>query len=705
MGLKRARVALRDEQGLTTVSMAVCIFLALALIFSAGQLYRVSSSSADVQEVADVSAMAAQQEVSKYMSTANGCDAVLFTMTLTCTIVMGIGVVAACIPQAAPLSERLISCGRKIADARDRAASSMADALNALQRALPFVAAARAADLAARNDLGDGGSEYRAVALLIPVTGTPISVEPDDLGALVVKTEDEAPEIREKAAEAEELARDADESKLAAYKADCGDAPGYCMYQRAQDLAHLSGASNPHYSSVDAWSFKVALERCRAYYRARYERESAYADAGLSVEDRADSMLRKHFYEHVWDELEDAVSSSGDRCSFPPIFKNLEEMKGTDLYTAPLFPMTVSGGRKVMHAWDGCPAASGWSQKGSISQIDGAFITCDQCELTPSTFGNVASASTATASGYEHYYRIVREECERYNEVMDRLEPLKEQVEGTVGSIFQTMGNLLSGGAGSKRIHAEPPGSAGAIALVVNAAQVSASAGFESSFVSSGATLGVRAAVAGASLQEDEEMPDTTVMDAVLDGIAAVVPGSDAATRTVSGLWSDLVRAWGSGQRSISDALDDGLDGLHTATASGLASWAEGALTGLIEGLGLEPPSLFKLRPVLVNTAHVAGADSGSLAVRYLQVKQQALVASTGSTDAFSSLAAAARSGVEAELSSLAVEVALPIGDVEVPITLALPASVQEGAADAVGSAFDALAGFAATATGQRSWQ
>ena len=708
MGMRRTRDLFRDEMGLTTVSMAVSIFLALALIFSAGQLYRVSSASADIQEVADASAMAAQIEVSRYMSIANGCDAVLFTMTLTTTVVMAVGVVAACIPPAAAVSERLIACGRRIANARDTAAERMADALNVLQQALPFIAAVKAANVASRNDLEGMASQYHAVTLLVPMAGQPIDVSSDGLSALVDTVEEEAPGIRSAAARAEELAQKANESKTEAYMADCGNNPGYCMYERAGSLAYMAGGtSNQYYSSIDAWSFKAALERTHAYYRSRYIEENAFMDSSLSMEDRADSVLRGYFYKQAFDDMTAAVASAGEQCTFPQLFRNLDEMRATPLYTAALFPVTQDGDTMMMHAWDGCPGAAGAGSLGSVSQLEGGgYTVCSYCELTASTFGNVASASTAISNGFEYHYNIVREANERYNQAMDELEPVKEEVEGSVGSIFQDIGDVLSGGAGSKRIHADPPGSAGAIALVVNAAQNDASTGFESSFVGGGATLGTRAAVAGASLQIDEDAPDTTIMDEVLDGLSGAISGSDAAARTVGDLWTSFVRAWGSGQQSIVDTVREGVDSVDIATASGLGSWAAGALNGLIEGLGLEPPALFKLRPVLVNTAYVAGADSSELSVRYLQVKEAALSASSGSTGLFSGLAAGIRSalGLDAGVPN-SVQISMPVGDMDVPITLAIPSTVQEGAQAFVNSAIDGVAQAAASTIGDRSWQ
>ena len=65
----------RDEEGITTIGMSVSIFLCIALIFTSAQLYRISSASAEIQEVADASALAADNEVAEFVAAVNVCDA------------------------------------------------------------------------------------------------------------------------------------------------------------------------------------------------------------------------------------------------------------------------------------------------------------------------------------------------------------------------------------------------------------------------------------------------------------------------------------------------------------------------------------------------------------------------------------------------------------------------------------------------------
>ena len=86
---------------------------------------------------------------------------------------------------------------------------------------------------------------------------------------------------------------EANRIKEEAYRYDCGSETNYCMYERAKNLAHLSGSENPYYSSSETWDFGVALARAQAYYRARVGQE---APANDSAAEQARSALRKRFY-------------------------------------------------------------------------------------------------------------------------------------------------------------------------------------------------------------------------------------------------------------------------------------------------------------------------------------------------------------------------------------------------------------------------
>lgn len=68
------------------------------------------------------------------------------------------------------------------------------------------------------------------------------------------------------------------------------------MRERAESLAGMSLAENPMASSVNTWSYSMAIKRAQTYYRLRAEFE---APGNSSVEERARSALRIRFYEYA----------------------------------------------------------------------------------------------------------------------------------------------------------------------------------------------------------------------------------------------------------------------------------------------------------------------------------------------------------------------------------------------------------------------
>lgn len=93
--------AFHDEEGMTTVGMVLALLVTLALVFSAGQAYRVGSASSEVQNVADAAALAAQNEVGEFMIVVRVCDAAVLSLSLTSLVATGLGVAALCTPSTA----------------------------------------------------------------------------------------------------------------------------------------------------------------------------------------------------------------------------------------------------------------------------------------------------------------------------------------------------------------------------------------------------------------------------------------------------------------------------------------------------------------------------------------------------------------------------------------------------------------------------
>lgn len=695
----------RDERGLTTVGMAISIMLCLTLLFSGAQIYRVESASAEIQEVADVCALAAENEVAEFMIAVKTCDATILTLTLLSTTCYGLGIVCAAIPPLATLSGELISLANSVHRARDNFSDASKCGLEALQDVLPFLSAAASASVASANNEGAMSANYNALAILLPQSGKPIINDPtDDLSDLGESVNNDAQSIRDKSQEAEEKAEAANEAKARGYAADCGNNPGNCMYERASRLANLGGSRNPFYSSVDTWSFSAAFNRAKNYYSTRLNE----TEPAGSVADKASYHLRKRFYEYACNLLSTGYVHEGTStydANIPKLFKNTNEMKGTPLYTEARYP--VSNNEK-MHAWSGCPSCASITSHSSLKELDdGIYKSCETCGFVVSSMGNIASASTNVPNGFEHHYEKFRQASNDYKKAMDELTPLKSEVQDMINPIFDKISGAISS-ASSSRIQAEPPGSNGAIVMMVNLSGNAVNSGFESLFIDSGATLGTRAAVSAAALLEDQSHDNSNVINSLLDGLDESGGAATGAARIMLDCWSSLLRAYTNGINSLTDSIESVLNSIPLFTKSGLGTWAADALTSMISSLGFEPANLNALKPAILNTGHVVSTDNSSLAVNFKQVKTHALNASSPSPDLFPGIVSNVGNEIHASVSDMEITIAtieFPIGNSNIPITIKIPPAISNVAKGVIDSICNTIASVIGSVSGIRMWQ
>ena len=702
------------DGGFSTVGMVLALLITLSLVFSSAQVYRVQSVAADVQNVADAAALAAENQVASFYIVAQTCDAIILSMSLAGITVAGVGVACLCIPPTAELSAKLIEMSTKIFRARDKFSRNAAQGLDKLQKLLPFFAAAQAFAVAQANSDGVAGS-YFGCAVLLPYEGEQIEapeLEGDEEAMSEIEEEDDA--IREAAQRAEDAAEEANEHKRIAYMADCGNDPGYCMYERAASLAGLSGSRNPYYGSVDAWSFSVAMKRAKAYYPQRYSQETP-SDA--SVGEQANSAIRSRFYAYACTQIargyvnENAATGSFD-AYFPLLPKNTEEMRSTELYTEQVYPITADEeGALTMHAWRGCPECAGrdWIGVGSVAQWEaGDYDVCPACEFGASSVGKVAAASSSISNGFEYHYRIVAEEAQAYQDACERMAPNQREVKDKASELFDTLSDLFGQASGS-RIHVKPPGHYGAVAIVASSEGVPARAMFPTSFVSGNGQLGTRAAIAGATLAQDDSDETKSVLTSLLDGFRDDGSGASAPSLVLS-LWSSLLGAYCNGQDALEEGVRAALSKIPFASESGLGTWATEKLKEMIAGAGLEPVELFAYKPVLVNSSHVLQADSGSFAQTLLDAKVTFSRVSISDSPLSSVIGAAeplaedAAVEMEEELLVATIEL-LGVDSASMPFSIALPSSVKQTTVSVVQSAFTRLQGLASSVSGVRRWQ
>lgn len=702
-----------DEYGFTTVGMVLALLITLALLFTTAQVYRINSAAAEVQDVADAAALAAQNQVAEYMIVVRMCDAVVLSLSLTGIVCSGLGVAAMCVPAAAPLSSGLLSASKAILATRDQFSKHATDVLEKLQMALPYYAALCAAGVAAENNGGPFGQNYVALAIMFPMEGSSSGYSADDSSKeLVEDIEEQADEIRQKAEEAQEAAEEANRAKERAFMRDCGDNPDYCMYERAGHLAGLSGSDNPLYESVDDWSFSVPLERAQKYYALRLAQESPMDD---SLEEQMRSALRTRFYRYAVNELAQGYVIETDghfEANFPHLPSNTQEMRMTSLYTDEVYPVTEGEeGRIVVHGWAGCPEAATSLEQCSIQYMEQTdHDTCPVCGFTAASMGSVAAASTSIDNGFEYHYEAVADEALLYEKARHEADGPCDEVKERVNELFNRLEDVARSTAG-KRIDMKPPGRYGSIAFVVNTASTPAAGPFASAFVNGDYALGPRAAIAAATLVDEGSEEGRNVISSLLDGVAGDVGSARGVIGTVLSCWSWTLSAYAYGQEALLEAVENGLNALPLAGASGLGSWAAEKLRSTIEDIGLEPTEIGALKPVIVNSAHVASRDSGQVAQSLLSVKRAVIAHPSSSTDLFESILAGAEQEVVGHIESFdgsleiaQIELGGPEGEV-IPLAIPLPRAARDASVELVHELFARLRSYYIDVTGVRIWE
>ena len=366
----------------------------------------------------------------------------------------------------------------------------------------------------------------------------------------------------------------------------------------------------------------------------------------------------------------------------------------------------------VMHAWEGCPGnTGGTAYYGSISYMESVGMkTCPVCGFTALSLGRVASASTSIDNGFEYHYEAVAREAEAYSEAVARAAGPKQQVKEDAGSLFDELVEALKQAA-DERIDAQPPGRYGAIAFVANVGSTSAAGPFGSGFVSSSASLGPRAAISSATLVEEASDEGRTVLNSLLDGVRAQGGVGVGAAIVVLDAWSNLLTAYTDGLDALIRGVESGLNAIPLASVTGLGTWASGKLKSAVDDAGLQPAELKALKPVLVNSAHVAAKDDGRLGQGLMAVKQRVVAHPLYSTDLFSALLTDAERQAIAQVQGLgdtvqiaSIELLGPDGP-SIPVEIPLPDQVKQYGVSTIQAFFDRVRSLYVETTGVRVWE
>ena len=621
---------MREEGGFTTPAVAVALLLVFALLSICARGLVVGTRSAQVQYVADAGALAADSAVAEYVTAAQVADALLLTCSLAAVAVFAASAVASFIPGAEPAAVQLAELGHKVLDLRGRMARSANSGLERVQKALPALCAVRAAECVQANAQASGIS-YTGIALAFPSQGVSLNVpDASETESALEEVESAEKGVQEQSGRRAQAQRALDDAKERAWRADCGGT-GMNMRERAGHLAGLSGAENPKYSSPDAWSFTVPLERAKAYYRARLAAEPG-ATASGTPEMVAESVARKAFYRYALAEVSKGrvygSPTTGERPRLRALARNTDQIRETPLYGERVYPVSSKNGRLTLHAYTGCPGYAFGTPAGSSSvkaAEAGEVGLCDTCKFSVKTLGRVPAASTSIGNGFEYYYRAVVEAARDYDESRRESEETTRSLRNSGEKIAQSLKSALKSLAGT-RIDPQPPGRYGCVCIVFAPRHQLD----HLPFLEEQGAIPVRMAISGATLAPDVTSDQGTVIGDVAQGLIPDAAGAPFLLRSLLSGWGGMLDAYGNGVEGASDLMGE-LASSVPVVGDDLSTWAQSKFQDAFESVGLQPADLTAYKPVLVDTSRILERDEGAAGSALRAMKRAALVA--GSVD------------------------------------------------------------------------
>ncbi|MDO5106793.1 MAG: hypothetical protein Q4D39_00810 [Coriobacteriaceae bacterium] len=581
--------------------MALSLLLSITLVLFAGRVQWGLSRAAEVQEVADASAMAGANVVARYATIAQVCDALVLTMGLAGLVTCGAALILATIPGAGEVASGMLDLGTSVLDARSSFARSAVSGLERLEGVVPTLVMLNSIAVVEAN--GADSLSYAGVAVPVPFEGMSdfssldTSMDTDGL-------ERKARNMQDASDRLEEARKQVDDALARGWMADCGNRPR-CMRERASTLAGLSGTQNQDYPSPETWTFGAALVRARTYYPVR-RAVDVPEDGG--VEALVDSCARKAFYDYAIEQLSTAYyieHPDGRVDLFLPEFPhNTAEMRSTSIYTEQRWPCTDQGSR-VLHATLACPGATGSAVgSASLAQLDAGEVSrCPVCEMDATDMGKVAAASTSIDNGFEHYWREVVLASRDYEAARNEYADVEDQLEGEAregADLFERALEQLA----VPRPHILPPGAWGCIALVARTETGQVPSSLGGSFLDA-AQLPSGMAVSAAMLAPDESADGNSVLAHLFDGLTTRYPALPGALGDAGRLWGLLLESYDSSFNGLAQRSEAFLEQIDGVFGGSVGAWMRDTVSSIVREAGLEPADIRMLKPVLVSTASV----------------------------------------------------------------------------------------------------
>lgn len=639
-----------DEDGSTLLAAMLAVVLSVVMLATGLQWYWVSSSSCDIQSVADLGALAGADAIAKTVTVVQVLDFVLLSMNFMAMVLHVIVVVSGVVlvtsapvggAGMAPIFRKAVEFDRKFIDIRKRLANDAFTIARTLSDAAPYLAMGQAYRIINKNSAvlaARVGTGFAGMVVPFPLQGeVSLSTMPANERALADLAGSANGQNAEDAERLAELEAQLEAARLQCWEADVFRSPATPQYgwSPTSAIADFEGALADVAATVPdavlpasiggtAWSDDVLEDRYRA----------DYAEIGLEVRSRFTSAANSRDGEYL---------DPGDISEGYLLESALAELVYVVEHEA--------GERKAYHSAQSCSGLSNATTAPAPVPLEEIVDDSSHppCSLCAPTHWSAISEWRRSLGSIVPSWNAEAECIRSYEAIREEMKQLRDGLASRTGAVLDEILGSASAYLRGGRLTYRPAGSRG-IVCVVTSNQTRKLPAFTMPTLTGGGgrVLGRQIAFAGAALSEGGG--DSSASQAIRKlssdvgiGKTANLSGSVMLTLGLSdGVASALAPLWRSGL-SMLHGESTQVKGSFDALPWGLDSIVRGFMDSAIDAAGVSKPDTRQVIPVLTSISEVGDPSAPGLEGQFVNAVR-------GARDAYSTVGEL--SGVTSALSS-----------------------------------------------------
>lgn len=608
----------KNDEGSTTLTVVVAIFLVAALMALSLQWFWIKSSSSDIQYLADMGALTAMESISRCTKAIQILDLMIASLNFFGLVLHGVVVLAGVVMLTSsglggswlsPFLEKAVEFNKKFIDVRKNFSEKAYFAAEKIADATPLIAYGYSANFVKDNASlleKTSGTNYQMIIVPFPMKGSL------NQGAFV--DESSLSEQSEQAGE---------DAKTSTEKIQSLETARDIAFRKAYDLDVYKNSQ-----TFETWGISDAIRHFKEKFvnlcmTIEAETPSVAVIDSNSVNGQA---RLSESYRSTRQDLLASLENHVLSCLGPEVpllgRHNPGHMNFTEIYTSILDGEVYllehfDGERKAYHRISNCQGLSNAQSVLNLTTIQAVIDDYDHppCSLCLPAHWEAVSDTRKHLNQFQANWNAEADAILAYESLKAESEEEKSTLRNDIQKVFQLIVDEAKDILKSGRISYQPPGSRGLLSVVISTNTRKLPVYTLPSLTGgSDLELGTQLALAGVRMvpEVDEEKNKSSFLrlsgnlreeGTNLSSSLYMLLGNEASlTSSLRPLWDMCASSVANGRNDFKDFFDD--------LPFGLSPIGENLIQGLTSSLGISKPDLRTFKPVLVNTSQVGSEDA-----------------------------------------------------------------------------------------------